>query len=287
MPQAAVLTAADGRGTERGSNFFLGFLFLSRRKREALAAVYAFCRAVDDISDSGVLSREEAEKALVGWRQEVARLMDGDPETPLGRRLLGPVRDFSLPGEPFLEVIRGCAMDLGPASFKDFSALEYYMDGVAGAVGELAMRIFGCGSTPREKQKEFAILFGRAFQLTNIIRDVGTDLEMGRVYIPDAEMAEAGYSRESLARREPSQAFDRLMNALYNRARLLYRRARSLIHFRDRPSLIAAEIMAHVYEATLEKIRREGFPVLFERVRLSKIEKVRATARAWLYCHGL
>lgn len=287
MPQAAVLAAADGRGTERGSNFFLGFLFLPRRKREALAAVYAFCRAVDDISDSGTLSREEAEKAFEAWRREIARLMDGDPETPLGRRLLGPVREFSLPGEPFLDVIRGCAMDLGPARFKDFSELEHYMDGVAGAVGELGMRIFGCERTPREKQKEFAILFGRAFQLTNIIRDVGTDLEMGRVYIPDAEMAEAGYSRESLARREHSQAFDRLMNALYNRARLLYRRARSLVDFRDRPRLLSAEIMAHVYEATLEKIRREGFPVLFERVRLSRIEKARAAVRAWLYCRGL
>ncbi len=284
MPQAAVL---DGRGAERSSNFFLGFLFLPRRKREALAAVYAFCRAVDDISDSGALSREEAEKAFEGWRQEIARLMNGDPETPLGRRLLGPVREFSLPGEPFLEVMRGCSMDLGPAKFRDFSELEYYMDGVAGAVGELGMRIFGCDHTPHEKQKEFAVLFGRAFQLTNIIRDVGTDLEMGRVYIPDAEIAEAGYSREALAKREHSQAFERLMNALFNRARLLYRRARSLIDFRDRPRLLAAEIMAHVYEATLDKIRREGFPVLFERIKISKFEKAGAVARAWLYCHGL
>ncbi len=110
---------------------------------------------------------------------------------------------------------------------------------------------------------------------------------MGRVYIPESEMREAGYTPEDLKRREHSQAFDRLMNALYDRARLSYRRARSLIDFRDRPRLFSAEIMAHVYEATLEKIRREGFPVLFERVRLAKLEKARAVVRAWLYCHGL
>jgi phytoene synthase len=202
-------------------------------------------------------------------------------------RLLPHVRAYSLTQEGFLEMIRGCAMDLEGTRYQTPEELEGYMRGVASSVGRLAVEIFGYRATPAERMREFATLFGYAFQLTNIIRDVGADLELGRVYIPASDMQAAGYSEAALLRREHNAAFDRLMQALYGRAQTYYRRARSLVDFRDRPALLAAEVMAHIYEALLEDIRAGGFRVLFHRHSLPPWRKAVLAGKAWLYCHGL
>jgi len=272
---------------ERSSNFSLGFLFLPKAKREALSAVYAYCRLIDDTVDSGGLSREEAARTLEFWRGEIERLFAGAPTHPVSRRLLPHVRAFHLDQEPFLEMIRGCEMDLGPAHFKTYEELESYMRGVACSVGHLAVEIFGYRHTPRERIHGFAELFGYAFQLTNIIRDVGADLENGRVYLPESDIKDAGYSLEALVRREHNPAFDRLMELEYERARGCYRRARNLVDFRDRPAMLPAEVMAHVYEGILEEIRRTGFRVLYRKASLSPWRKARLAFDAWMYCHGL
>jgi phytoene synthase len=272
---------------ERGSSFFLGFLCLPRAKREALSAVYAYCRLIDDIVDSGATTKDEARRDLDFWKEEIARLYAGTPTHPVAMRLLPHVRNYRLPREELLEMIRGCAMDLEGARYRTAEELESYMRGVASSAGLLAVEIFGYRATPAERMREFATLFGYAFQLTNIIRDVGADLELGRVYIPASDMKEAGYSEEALLRREHNAAFDRLLRALYDRARNYYRRARSLVDSRDRRALLPAEVMAHIYEGLLENIRRDEFRVLFHRHGLPPWRKAVLAGKAWLYCHNL
>ena len=272
---------------ERGSNFFLGFLCLPAAKRQALSAVYAYCRLIDDIVDSGTLPKDEARRQLDFWKAEIARLYAGQPTHPVALHLLPHVRAYRLPQEAFLEMIRGCGLDLEGTRYQTWEDLESYMGGVASSVGRLAVAIFGCPATPPERLAEFATLFGYAFQLTNIIRDVGADLELGRVYVPAADMKEAGYTEQALLRREHDAAFERLMNGLYRRAKAYYRRARNLVDPRDRRFLLPAEIMAHIYEGLLEHIRADGFHVLFERHRLSPWRKAVLAGKAWLYCHGL
>jgi phytoene synthase len=279
----------DGASSpESGSNFRLGFLFLPKRKREALSAVYAFCRHVDDIVDSGELPAEEAARRLDTWRRDIERLYAGGasaasepPAHPLAGRLKPFIEEFRLPKEGFLEVLRGVGMDLDKKRYEDFDELSAYLFGVAGAVGLLCVEIFGHRSTPPDRLREYAVAMGNAFQLTNILRDVGGDLERGRVYLPLADIREAGCSVESIFRREHTPAFERLMEAEYRRAKGYYARARALLHPDDRRGLAAAEVMAGIYEGLLERIREERYRVLFGRVRLSGWSKAWLAARGW------
>jgi phytoene synthase len=279
------MTSAPPRA-EKKSNFFLGFLLLPKAKREALSAVYAYCRLIDDIVDEG-LSKDEARRQLEFWRAEVERLYQGVPEHPIARDLLKAVADYQIPKEPFLEMIRGCAMDLDGKRYETIEDLESYMRGVASSVGIMCVHIFGWTYTSKERMYEFATTFGYAFQLTNIIRDVGADLEIGRVYLPLSEIREAGYSVDRLVHRDHGPAFDRLMIGQYKRAKSYYARARNLVDFRDRLSLLPAEVMAHVYEGLLDEIKAREFRVLFQKTSLPGWRKAALGFRAWLYCHGI
>ena len=271
---------------EKKSNFFLAFLILPRAKREALSAVYAYCRLIDDIVDSGTLAKDEQRRELAFWREEVERLYAGAPTHSVSAALLRPVADYKIPKDAFLEMIRGCALDLEGTRYRTIGELESYMRGVASSVGIMCVHIFGWKHTPRERMMEFATTFGCAFQLTNIIRDVGADLELGRVYLPLDDLNEAGYSVERLLAREDSPQFRRALEAEYRRAKDYYARARALVDPRDRPALLPAEVMAHVYEGVLDRTRAEGYPVLFKKTSLSAPRKLALALRAWLYCHG-
>jgi phytoene synthase len=272
---------------EKKSNFFLGFLLLPRAKREALSAVYAYCRLIDDIVDSGSLTKDEARRMLDFWREEVGRLYAGRPTHSITSALVRPVADFKIPREAFDEMIRGCAMDLEGARYETIADLESYMRGVASSVGLMCVHIFGWRFTGPAPMREFATTFGYAFQLTNIIRDVGADLELGRVYLPEEDLRTAGYSRERLLRRERGPEFDRLMEAEHARAKAYYARARSLVDPRDLPSLAPAEVMAHVYEGLLDEIKAAGYPVLYQKTSLPRGRKLALALRGWLSCHGL
>jgi phytoene synthase len=276
-----------GNGAERGSNFYLGFLFLPRPKREALGAVYSFCRCVDDIVDSGACGKEEAARQLDFWREEVERLYAGSPTHAVSRRLLPFVEAYRLPKEGFSELVRGVRMDLEKARYETFEELEPYLFGVAGAVGLLCVEVFGYRSTPAADVRAYALSMGNAFQLTNIMRDVGADLERGRIYLPAKDMAEAGYSPAEFMRREHSPAFERLMRREYERAKTFYRRARNLLHPEDRPAMTAAEVMAQIYEELLESMRGEGFRVFFRRVRVPAWRKAVLALRGWAASRGL
>ncbi len=271
---------------EKSSNFFLGFLLLPKPKRDALSAVYAYCRLIDDIVDEG-LSKDEARRQLEFWRDEIERLYQGVPEHPIARDLLGPISVYKMPKAPFLEMIRGCAMDLDGARYETISDLESYMRGVASSVGIMCIHIFGWTYTSKEAMYEFATVFGYAFQLTNIIRDVGADLEIGRVYLPLSELRAAGYSIERLTLREHGPAFHRLMEGQYKRAKTYYESARDLVDVRDRLGLLPAEVMAHVYEGLLDEIKAREFRVLCHKTTLPGWRKAHLAFRAWLYCHGI
>jgi len=274
-------------GAERKSNFFLGFLLLPRAKREALAAIYAYCRLIDDIVDSGTLTKDEARRMLDFWRAEIGRLFDGRPTHSIAQALVRPIADYKIPREPFDEMIRGCALDLENARYETIEDLESYMRGVASSVGIMCVHVFGWKHTSRESMLDFATTFGYAFQLTNIIRDVGADLELGRVYLPLSEIRACGYSVERLTLRDHGPGFDQLMMGQYNRAKTYYRRARNMVDFRDRPSLLPAEVMAHIYEGLLDEIKNQHFRVLYQKTSLPRHRKLVLAARAWLYCYGL
>lgn len=272
---------------EKKSNFFLGFLLLPKAKREALSAVYAYCRLIDDIVDTPEIPKDEARRQLDFWREEIERLFQGVPTHAVTKALLKPVADYKIPKEPFLEMIRGCAMDLDGTRYETIAELESYMRGVASSVGIMCIHIFGWTYTTKERMYEFATTFGYAFQLTNIIRDVGADLEIGRVYLPLAEIREAGYSVDRLVLRDHGPSFDRLMEGQYKRAKTYYARARNMVDFRDRLSLLPAEVMAHVYEGLLDEIKAHEFRVLFQKTSLPGWRKAALGFRAWLYCHGI
>lgn len=280
------MTSAPPRA-EKKSNFFLGFLLLPKAKRAALSAVYAYCRLIDDIVDEPGVAKDDARRQLDFWREEIERLYRGAPTHDVSRALLKPVADYKIPKEPFLEMIRGCAMDLDGTRYETIADLESYMRGVASSVGVMCVHIFGWTHTSRESMYEFAATFGYAFQLTNIIRDVGADLEIGRVYLPLSEIREAGYSVDRLVLRDHGPAFDRLMLGQYKRAKAYYARARGMVDFRDRLGLLPAEIMAHVYEGLLDEIKTREFRVLFQKTSLPGWRKAALAFRAWLYCHGI
>ncbi|MDE2490153.1 MAG: presqualene diphosphate synthase HpnD [Elusimicrobia bacterium] len=273
-------------GAEKGSNFFLGFLFLPRAKREALSAVYAYCRLIDDIVDSG-LPEDEARRRLDFWRAEVERLYAGTAEHPIARALERPIADYGLPKAELLEMIRGCALDLEGARYETIADLEGYMRGVASSVGLLCVRVFGWSRTPEERMREFAITFGYAFQLTNIVRDVGADLAIGRVYLPLADLRAEGVSVEELESGRRPVGLDAVLETQYRRAKGYYAKARALVDPADRKSLLPAEVMAHVYEGLLDEIKERGYPVLTGKTRLSRGRKLALALRAWRYCHGL
>lgn len=270
----------------RRSSFYLGFLFLPKRKRDALTSVYGYCRMIDDIVDSGSLKEDEARRMLDFWRAEVERMFEGKPTHSLSQELLRHVREFRLPKQPFLDLIDGCRLDLERKRYATFEELEKYLYGVAVTVGLLCVEIFGYRHSSPEDVREYAKSMGYAVQLTNILRDIGSDLEMGRVYLPEADMREAGYTLEELYRREHSPAFVALMRRQHDRAKTYYQRARNVLSPLDRPNMLAGEVMGRVYEGVLDEIKALQYHVFFHRVSLPLLRKVRLAIDAIRYSYG-
>ncbi|MBI5242484.1 MAG: presqualene diphosphate synthase HpnD [Elusimicrobia bacterium] len=272
---------------EAGSNFSLAFLFLSSRQRGALRAVYAFCRHADDIVDSGAFPPQEAAKQLDFWREEVGRLYSGKASHPIALRLRPHILEFRLPQQAFLDILDGVRMDLEKTRYETFAELEKYLYVVAGAVGLLCVEIFGYRRTSAEEIRAFAVATGNAFQLTNILRDVGTDLERGRIYLPLEDIREAGYTVEAFIRRQHTAEFVRLMSKEHDRAKACYRQARNLLHPEDRASMTAAAVMSEIYEEILDNVKAENFRVFFQRVGISFWRKVVLACRGWCRAHGI
>jgi len=262
------------KAAQSGSSFYYSFLFLPPERRRAITALYAFCREVDDVVDE-VSDPAIARTKLAWWRGEIDATFEGSPEHPVGKALAPVVRDFGLSREQLQTVIDGMAMDLEQVRYVDFPALELYCHRVAGVVGMLAARIFGYAEPATER---YARDLGIAFQLTNIIRDVGEDAARGRIYLPQDELARFGVPPSALLRREGGDGFVALMAHQVARARDWYARALGTLPDVDRRSQRAGLAMAAIYRALLEEIERDGYRVLDRRIALTPLRKF---AIAW------
>ena len=252
-----------------GSSFYYAFLFLPKPRRAAITAFYAFCREVDDVvdevSDPGVAATK-----LAWWRTEVARSFQGHPEHPVMRALMPCAQEFGIEERQLHAVIEGCEMDLQQTRYLDFAGLERYCHLVAGIVGEVSARIFG---QTQSRTTEYAHKLGLAFQLTNIIRDVGEDAMRGRIYLPVNELQQFDVKANEILERKYSDRFAALMKFQTDRARKYYREALALLPAEDRRAQKPGLMMASIYRTLLDEIERDGYRVLHQRVSLTPLRK--------------
>ena len=261
-----------------GSSFYYSFMFLEPPRRQAITALYAFCREVDDVVDEcpdATLSRAK----LAWWRTEVASMFAGQASHPVTQALTTSIKNFALPQEQLLEIIDGMEMDLDFTRYADFKSLHLYCYRVASVVGLLAAEIFGY--TDRRTLK-YAHDLGLAFQLTNIIRDVGEDARRGRIYLPQDELARFGVSETELLQATYSDNFRQLMEFQVERAQSHYEQAFAQLPQADRKAQRAGLIMAAIYRTTLNEIVRDGCLVLDRRTSLTPLRKIWLAGKTWL-----
>ncbi len=262
------------------SNLALAFVLLPRPRRAAMNALYAFCREVDDVADDTARPVPERRQALAAWREDIRLACAGDePRLPVSRELRPFIHLHRLPFELFDEIVAGCEMDLELTRYPDWPQLELYCHRVASAVGLLSIRIFGCR---HPHSAAYAEALGRAFQLTNILRDVREDAARGRIYLPQTELDRFGVPAEDLLAGRYSERFRALADAVAARARAYYREAAARLPAEDRRALIAAELMGAVYWRLLEHLAAREFRVLDgPRARLSRATKLWLVCRTW------
>lgn len=259
------------------SNLAFALACLPKRRRQDMYVFYAFCRVVDDIADDEGWTTPQRMEALDRWRAVVRG--EAQERDPFENDLLELRQRYAIPEEEMLAIIDGVAMDIEPRRYRNWEELKLYCYRVAGCVGLVSIRIFGCHD---EKSREYAINLGCALQITNILRDVRADWENGeRIYLPEDEMAAAGYSVEDLGAMRHNEAFVLLMRQQVARARDYYHLARAALVKRDRRPLLAAEAMRRIYHETLDLLEEDGYHVFDQRYRLSQLRKARLVAGAW------
>jgi phytoene synthase len=252
-----------------GSSFYYAFLFLPPHRRAAITAFYAFCREVDDVVDE-VQDLTVAAHKLHWWQTEVNNSFAGNPQHPVMKALMPLAADFGITAQHLQDVIAGCQMDLNQTRYLDFAGLQRYCHLVAGVVGEVAAHIFG---QSQDETTHYAHQLGLAFQLTNIIRDVGEDALRGRIYLPVNELQQFNVSAKDILERRDSPAFQALMAFQYERAQGLYSQALSALPKEDWRSQKPGLMMASIYRTLLVEIQASGFPVLRQRVALTPLRK--------------
>ncbi len=251
------------------SNLAFAFISLPKETRQDIITFYAFCRHVDDAADDPDVALSDRQRWLRGWRRWLLDREDGEPGFASDVRAL--ISKYKIDPQLFEEILLGVEMDLQPVRFEDFEALYRYCYRVASAVGLVSIEIFGY-KNPR--CKEYAQKLGLALQLTNIIRDVGRDLQNGgRIYLPLNELRMFGYSEEALRNRVYDGAFLRLMQFQAERTHSFFREAQRLLPPEDRRSMVAAEGMRAIYYALLLRIETDRFKVFERKYRLNRFEK--------------
>lgn len=269
----------------RDTNFYYSFLVLPAEKRRAIVAVWDFCRAVDDAVDEAPAALADADpqsarSQLACWRAELAACYgDGATRTAQGAGLVPFIRRFGLPRDAFETVIDGVAMDLEQTRYPTFEDLRGYCMRVASAVGRLCIEIFGY-SDPRTRQ--YAIDLGIALQLTNIVRDVGTDLARGRIYLPLEDLARYGCTEDDLRAGVVSERVRSLMAHECGRARKYYEKAERELPRVDRRRMVAARIMAGIYHGILDRIESSGYAVFGGKVRVPRPRRAVIAAAVWM-----
>ena len=260
-----------------GSSFYYAFLFLPKPRRAAITAFYAFCREVDDVVDE-VSDPSVAATKLAWWAKEVAQAFaafKADPTLTANRHpvmlaLLPHATEYKIEEHHLQAVIDGCRMDLEQTRYLDYPGLQRYCHLVAGIVGEVAANIFG-QTDPQTTQ--YAHKLGQAFQLTNIIRDIGEDAQRGRIYLPVSELQQFDVRAHELGKRGYSDRFTALMHFQANRAHQLYDEAMALLPSADRRTQKPGLMMASIYRTLLREIEAENFQVLHQRISLTPLRK--------------
>jgi len=262
------------------SNLALAFVLLPKAKRDGMSSLYAFCREVDDVADEEREPVELRRSRLAAWRDDVRRACAGEPpEIAVNAELQPLIQQYRLPFEYFDELIKGVEMDLDIKRYQDYQSLELYCYRVASVVGLLSIEVFGYADPGC---KQYAVFLGKALQFTNILRDVRSDAERGRIYLPLSELERFGVTPEEILRLEYSDRFFALTNSVAQRARDFYRQARRALPSADRRSMVAAELMGSVYWRLLNKLEAQKFNVFGPHpTRLSKGQKILLILRAW------
>ena len=270
------------KAARSGSSFYYSFLFLPPERRRAITALYAFCREVDDVVDE-TRDKTVAATKLAWWRLEVERLYAGEPTHPVTRALQPNLQPFGISRKQLVEVIDGMQMDLDQTRYLDFTGLRLYCRRVAGVIGELSASIFGYQD---ERTLKYADELGLAFQLTNIIRDVGEDARVGRVYIPLEDLQRHGLAAHQLlaarAADQDTDAFRAMMREQVQRARGHYRSAFDLLPEIDRRAQRPGLIMSAIYSALLDEIERDQYRVMSQRIALTPLRKFWLAWRTWV-----
>ena len=262
------------------SNLALAFVLLPRAKRDGMSTLYAFCREVDDVADNESLPASQRREQLARWRADLCRACSqATPQFQVNRELQPVIHQYHLPFEHFDALLQGVEMDLDTKRYEDYDRLELYCYRVASVVGLLSIEIFGYRDPAC---REYAVYLGKALQLTNILRDVRSDAERGRIYLPLSELDRYKVSPEEILRSEYSPRFFALASSVAQRARHFYRLANETLPATDRRSMVAAELMASVYWRLLRKLERRRFQVFGpELTRLNKGYKALLILRSW------
>jgi len=252
-----------------GSSFYYAFLFLPRERRAAITAFYAFCREIDDVVDE-VTDTGVAHTKLAWWHTEVLKSYAGEPTHPVMKALMPLAATYRIEARHLQAVIEGCQMDLSQNRYLDFPNLKTYCHLVAGIVGEVAARIFG---QTDEATTIYAHKLGLAFQMTNIIRDVGEDAMRGRIYLPVNELQQFDVKAHEILKRQYSDRFTALMKFQTDRALALYDEALALLPEADRRAQKPGLMMASIYRTLLREIAADNYQVLHQRVSLTPLRK--------------
>ena len=277
----------------RDTSFYYAFLMLPPAKRNAIVVVWDFCRAVDDAVDEAVPTwegalpaeaRAKAEAELLAWREDVRCCFETGPDVPApstrqGRALHPLVSAFGLKRQPFDDLIDGVAMDLERRQYETIGDLLEYCRRVASAVGLICIEIFGCRDAAA---REYAINLGIALQLTNIVRDVGVDLQRGRVYLPQEDLRRFGCTEEDLRRGVVTEPVKALLAFEISRAREYFLRAARALPRADARRLVAAEIMGAIYQEILRRIERRGYDVFSQVIRVPRPARLLVAITTWV-----
>ena len=263
------------------SNLALAFILLPREKRDAMSALYAFCRAVDDVADEDSVPTEKRREELSAWRDDIRRACENkNPQFILNQEFQPVIQQFKLPFALFDELIKGCEMDLDTLRYENGAQLELYCHRVASVVGLLSIEIFGYKNSACH---DYAVYLGQALQLTNILRDVKNDAARGRIYLPQSELKKFNVSEADILASKYSDNYFQLATSVAARAKNFYALAQKTLPPEDRRAMVAAELMGRVYWQLLLKLERGKFDVFGATpLKLSKPQKLALIFKSWV-----
>lgn len=273
-----MISEAKEIAKESKSSFYFAFNLLPQNQRDAMNTVYAFCRKTDDIVDENDFPSEVKYENLRKWRIELEKGLKGQSNFNLLNNLSKIIKQFNIPIEPFFDLIKGMEMDIQNDRYLKIDDLMQYCYRVAATVGLMSIEIFGYKN---DSAKNYAINLGYALQLTNILRDVKTDAEYGRIYLPQEDLQRFGYTEQELLNNVYNNNFVNLMRFEAERAKNYFHLANESLNFEDKPSMFAARAMQHIYFNLLKKLEAKNFNVFEENIKVSKTQKTAIAVGVW------